>query len=164
MTPSDADTGCPSGVLRSLIARNVLQIMADIAAVAGAEILDVRSRGISGRLKADQSPVTDADERAERLILGALERELRAPSARRRRPNTRAAVHARTHACSRTVAARCCAAARRTALPRAAACRRTVEARCATYALRCRVPRQAAATSTARRRVPWKRPRQACPR
>src|SRR6201996_2620573 len=50
------------------------QILAEIAAQAGAVILRHYRAGTEARLKADQSPVTDADEEAERLILAALEK------------------------------------------------------------------------------------------
>src|SRR6201996_1055793 len=48
------------------------QILAEIAAQAGAVILRHYRAGTEARLKADQSPVTEADEEAERLILAAL--------------------------------------------------------------------------------------------
>jgi len=42
------------------------------AAVAGGEIMEVAARRIDVRRKADASPVTEADERAERVLLAAL--------------------------------------------------------------------------------------------
>ncbi|MCC6921290.1 MAG: 3'(2'),5'-bisphosphate nucleotidase CysQ [Alphaproteobacteria bacterium] len=45
-----------------------------LAAQAGALIMDHYAAGLRGRTKADDSPVTDADEDAERLILAGLER------------------------------------------------------------------------------------------
>ena len=50
------------------------QILAEIAAHAGAVVMRHYQAGGAGRLKADQSPVTDADEEAERLILAELAR------------------------------------------------------------------------------------------
>ena len=43
-----------------------------LAERAGIEVLDVYRRGFEVREKADESPVTEADERAERLILAGL--------------------------------------------------------------------------------------------
>ena len=43
-----------------------------VALAAGAAILDVRARGPEARTKSDSSPVTDADERAESVIVEAL--------------------------------------------------------------------------------------------
>ena len=48
--------------------------MIDIAERAGEEILSVYSASFDVRTKPDASPVTDADERAERLIIEALEK------------------------------------------------------------------------------------------
>ncbi len=48
---------------------------ATIAIEAGAAILAARAEGCVPRLKRDQSPVTDADERAEAIILRALARD-----------------------------------------------------------------------------------------
>jgi 3'(2'), 5'-bisphosphate nucleotidase len=45
---------------------------ADLASQAGAKILDVYARGCPARAKADASPVTEADEAAEALILPGL--------------------------------------------------------------------------------------------
>lgn len=42
------------------------------AAAAGGEIMEVAARRIDVRRKADSSPVTEADERAERVLLAAL--------------------------------------------------------------------------------------------
>lgn len=47
--------------------------MAQAAVTAGGVILRARANGISGRLKADESPVTDADEAAERIIANRLD-------------------------------------------------------------------------------------------
>ncbi|NJC34204.1 3'(2'), 5'-bisphosphate nucleotidase [Sphingomonas jejuensis] len=53
--------------------RDALLLRMDAAAVAaGTEILRVRDGGISARTKSDLSPVTEADEAAERIILAAL--------------------------------------------------------------------------------------------
>src|SRR4051812_21284207 len=46
--------------------------LAEIAAKAGAVVMRHYHAGAEGRLKADSSPVTDADQEAERLILAAL--------------------------------------------------------------------------------------------
>jgi len=48
------------------------QILADIAERAGAIVMRHYEAGAQARLKADRSPVTDADEDAERLILAEL--------------------------------------------------------------------------------------------
>jgi 3'(2'), 5'-bisphosphate nucleotidase len=52
---------------------NLVEIMNSAAAAAGAEILRIRDRGHDVREKDDSSPVTDADEAGERIILEALE-------------------------------------------------------------------------------------------
>jgi 3'(2'), 5'-bisphosphate nucleotidase len=51
----------------------LMSIINDAAIAAGAEILRIRDRGADVRSKADSSPVTDADEAGERIILAALE-------------------------------------------------------------------------------------------
>jgi 3'(2'), 5'-bisphosphate nucleotidase len=43
-----------------------------VALAAGAAVMDIYDRGPQARLKADRSPVTDADEAAERVILARL--------------------------------------------------------------------------------------------
>ena len=48
------------------------QRFADIAREAGAAIMAVYARNVAGRLKADRSPVTEADEIAEAIILDRL--------------------------------------------------------------------------------------------
>lgn len=58
--------------LAALAERGLMQIMVRAAVAGGAEILDARARGAAMRLKSDASPVTEADERAERVILDAL--------------------------------------------------------------------------------------------
>lgn len=58
--------------LAALAERGLMQIMVRAAVAGGAEILDARARGAALRLKPDASPVTEADERAERVILDAL--------------------------------------------------------------------------------------------
>lgn len=58
--------------LAALAERGLMQIMVVAAVAAGAEILEARARGAALRLKSDASPVTEADERAERVILDAL--------------------------------------------------------------------------------------------
>lgn len=52
--------------------RALAEAFATIATEAGAAILEVKRQGLSTRIKADSSPVTEADERAERIIAGAL--------------------------------------------------------------------------------------------
>lgn len=47
-----------------------------LALAAGVEIMAVRAAGYDVEKKADSSPVTEADTRAEAVILGGLEREL----------------------------------------------------------------------------------------
>lgn len=56
----------------ALAERGLTQIMVSAAVAAGAEILDARARGAALRLKSDASPVTEADECAERVILDVL--------------------------------------------------------------------------------------------
>jgi 3'(2'), 5'-bisphosphate nucleotidase len=58
--------------LAALAERGLTQIIVSAAVAAGAEILDARARGAALRLKSDASPVTEADECAERVILDAL--------------------------------------------------------------------------------------------
>src|ERR1700761_9719982 len=48
------------------------QLLGEIALKAGSVIMRHYAAGSEARLKADHSPVTDADEEAERLILAAL--------------------------------------------------------------------------------------------
>src|SRR5690606_38756456 len=50
------------------------EALCDLAEAAGREILDVYAGEFEVRDKADASPVTEADERAERVILEGLER------------------------------------------------------------------------------------------
>lgn len=49
-----------------------LQSLAAIAAAAGREIMAIYGNGVEARIKGDLSPVTEADEAAERLILPEL--------------------------------------------------------------------------------------------
>ncbi|MEO1397923.1 MAG: inositol monophosphatase family protein, partial [Pseudomonadota bacterium] len=49
------------------------QIASQLAVKAGAEIMTVRSGGFNVETKDDGSPVTVADQRAERIILGGLD-------------------------------------------------------------------------------------------
>jgi 3'(2'), 5'-bisphosphate nucleotidase len=50
----------------------LLELAFDLAARAGETILAVRARGFNTRLKADASPVTEADQQAELLIAAGL--------------------------------------------------------------------------------------------
>lgn len=50
----------------------ILELFASLAVEAGREILDTRARGIEPDWKADRSPVTEADRRAEAVILRGL--------------------------------------------------------------------------------------------
>ncbi len=52
---------------------DLVAILNDAAVAAGAEILRIRDQGADVRSKEDSSPVTDADEAGERIILAALE-------------------------------------------------------------------------------------------
>jgi 3'(2'), 5'-bisphosphate nucleotidase len=56
--------------------KGLSEAFAEIALVAGRSILDVRGEGFTARQKADFSPVTEADERAELIILELLARLL----------------------------------------------------------------------------------------
>ena len=51
----------------------LVEILNEAAVAAGLEILAIRDRGADVRAKDDRSPVTDADEAGERIILAALE-------------------------------------------------------------------------------------------
>ena len=51
------------------------QAFARIALAAGAAVMEVYASGCAARAKADSSPVTDADERAEAIILAGLKRQ-----------------------------------------------------------------------------------------
>jgi len=53
---------------------DLLDALLPVAAAAGEEIRDVAAGGIESREKSDASPVTEADERAERMILDGLSR------------------------------------------------------------------------------------------
>lgn len=50
----------------------LLAVFEELAIKAGAEIMDVRAKGVTAESKADQSPVTEADNRAEAVILQGL--------------------------------------------------------------------------------------------
>lgn len=50
----------------------MMEVFIVLALKAGAEILDVRKKGIETTLKNDNSPVTEADRRAEEIIFGGL--------------------------------------------------------------------------------------------
>lgn len=54
--------------------RALLDEVIDVARAAGEEVLDVYARGCAVHSKHDGSPVTEADERAHRLICSELER------------------------------------------------------------------------------------------
>jgi 3'(2'), 5'-bisphosphate nucleotidase len=56
----------------SLTKDEIAQMFVAIALLAGRQIMDVYERGCSGWLKSDGSPVTEADELAERTILAEL--------------------------------------------------------------------------------------------
>lgn len=55
---------------------DILKLFEESAIAAGRVILDIYRAGAAVRLKGDKSPVTEADEAAERLILEALSRHL----------------------------------------------------------------------------------------
>ncbi|THV15435.1 3'(2'),5'-bisphosphate nucleotidase CysQ [Rhizobium rhizophilum] len=55
---------------------DILKLFEESAIAAGRVILDIYRAGAEVRLKSDKSPVTEADEKAERLILDALARHL----------------------------------------------------------------------------------------
>ncbi len=52
----------------------MLAVFEALAVEAGAAIMAIRAKGINARLKHDQSPVTEADEQAEKIILDGLTR------------------------------------------------------------------------------------------
>ena len=58
--------------MNTLVSENILDALCAIAREAGAAIMDIYQRDIAVRQKADASPVTDADERAEAVILARL--------------------------------------------------------------------------------------------
>ena len=51
---------------------SMLSVFEAAGLAAGRAILEIRDAGATTRYKADRSPVTEADERAERIILDAL--------------------------------------------------------------------------------------------
>jgi 3'(2'), 5'-bisphosphate nucleotidase len=51
---------------------DMLSRFQEMAIAAGAAIMTVREKGVQARLKSDQSPVTEADELAEKIILAGL--------------------------------------------------------------------------------------------
>lgn len=55
---------------------DILQLFEESAIAAGRVILDIYRAGTAVRLKGDKSPVTEADEAAEALILDALSRDM----------------------------------------------------------------------------------------
>jgi 3'(2'), 5'-bisphosphate nucleotidase len=55
---------------------DILRLFEESALAAGRIILDIYRAGAEVRIKGDRSPVTEADEKAERLILDALARDL----------------------------------------------------------------------------------------
>lgn len=55
---------------------DILKLFEESAIAAGRVILDIYRAGAAVRMKGDKSPVTEADEAAERLILEALSRHL----------------------------------------------------------------------------------------
>ncbi len=52
----------------------MLAVFEALAVEAGAAIMAIRAKGINARFKHDQSPVTEADEQAEKIILDGLTR------------------------------------------------------------------------------------------
>lgn len=56
--------------------QDILKLFEETAIAAGRVILDIYTAGAAVRFKGDTSPVTEADEAAERLILSALARHL----------------------------------------------------------------------------------------
>jgi len=56
----------------ALVRAGVLETMAELAVLAGAPVLRALEQGPTARYKADLSPVTEADEAAEKIILGGL--------------------------------------------------------------------------------------------
>lgn len=61
---------------KELTDQSLLDALTEIASQAGAAIMRVRSAGSTVRTKADASPVTEADEAAEAIILAGLARTL----------------------------------------------------------------------------------------
>jgi 3'(2'), 5'-bisphosphate nucleotidase len=57
-------------------ADRLARLFAQMASEAGAAVMDVWRKGATSRTKADRSPVTDADERAEAIILARLATDL----------------------------------------------------------------------------------------
>jgi 3'(2'), 5'-bisphosphate nucleotidase len=55
---------------------DILRLFEESAIAAGRVILEIYRAGAEVRLKGDKSPVTEADEAAERLILEALARDI----------------------------------------------------------------------------------------
>ncbi|MGL4490739.1 MAG: 3'(2'),5'-bisphosphate nucleotidase CysQ [Rhizobiaceae bacterium] len=51
---------------------NMVALLEDLAIKAGAVIMELREQGVVARSKSDKSPVTEADEQAEAIILAGL--------------------------------------------------------------------------------------------
>lgn len=74
---SERGSAPPAALASSLLAAalvraGLLETMAELAILAGAPVLRALEQGPAARYKADLSPVTDADEAAEKIILGGL--------------------------------------------------------------------------------------------
>ena len=73
-----SDTPTADGALSDDATRDrIAAVFADLCVEAGAAIMAVYGAAPKARLKADASPVTEADERAEALILAGLAKHLR---------------------------------------------------------------------------------------
>ena len=69
----------------------MLAVFEALAVEAGAAIMAIRAAGINARFKNDQSPVTEADEQAEKIILDglpAISRTFRSSPKKRHPPET----------------------------------------------------------------------------
>ena len=66
----------PDAPLDAAARDRIAECFAALCVEAGAVVMEVYRAGGEARLKADSSPVTEADERAEALILAGLERHL----------------------------------------------------------------------------------------
>ncbi len=74
--PRRADLPSPSAHLDDSTRDRLAEYFAALCVEAGAVVMEVYARGGEARLKADASPVTEADERAEAVILAALAEDL----------------------------------------------------------------------------------------
>ena len=74
--PSPDPLPCPEAALDDAARDRIAECFAALAVEAGAVVMDIYQAGVEARLKADRSPVTEADERGEVAILAGLAERL----------------------------------------------------------------------------------------